>query len=377
MNPCPCFPALNPSTPCSRRLRTAVLALVTTVLLALSATPSPAQSAPGFLPSPVAITSTVPANGDVNPYGVAVVPAGFPGGVLHPGDILVSNFNDNQNLQGTGTTIVRVPPQGASSLFFTSSTQQPGLSGALSILPQGLILVGSLPTLDGTCATVGDGSLLVINSAGQQVQNIADSEFIQGPWGMTVQQGSGGVIYIFIANAISGAITRFDATISSGGLVLQSKTTIASGFQHRCDPASLFDAPAGLAYDVKHDQLFVASSADNAVFTVPQASTRTSDAGTGAIVYQDNQHLHGALLLAVAPNLDLLVSNNDVINQDPNQPSEIVEFTPTGQFVKQLSLDTNLGGTFGLAVEIDGTTSRFAAVDDVQNTLDVWTVPSH
>jgi hypothetical protein len=48
-------------------------------------------------------------NGDVNPYGVAFVPEGFPrGGVLHPGDIIVSNFNDSGNLQGTGTTIVRV-----------------------------------------------------------------------------------------------------------------------------------------------------------------------------------------------------------------------------------------------------------------------------
>src|SRR5947209_3024775 len=55
--------------------------------------------------------STVPANGDVNPYGVAFVPASFPGGgVLNPGDVLVSNFNNSKNLQGTGTTIVRVTP---------------------------------------------------------------------------------------------------------------------------------------------------------------------------------------------------------------------------------------------------------------------------
>ena len=40
--------------------------------------------------------TTVPANGDVNPYGVAFVPPGFPtGGTLSPGDILVSNFNNS------------------------------------------------------------------------------------------------------------------------------------------------------------------------------------------------------------------------------------------------------------------------------------------
>ena len=37
--------------------------------------------------------TTVPANGDVNPYGAAVVPVGFPaGGSLHPGDMLVSKL---------------------------------------------------------------------------------------------------------------------------------------------------------------------------------------------------------------------------------------------------------------------------------------------
>src|ERR1700688_5290239 len=57
-----------------------------------------------FLPGPVRVVSTVPGNGDVNPYGVAFVPPGFPaGGTIRPGDILVSNFNSSANLQGTGT----------------------------------------------------------------------------------------------------------------------------------------------------------------------------------------------------------------------------------------------------------------------------------
>ncbi len=39
----------------------------------------------------------VPGNGDVNPYGVAVVPASK--GKLVAGDVLVSNFNDAANNQ--------------------------------------------------------------------------------------------------------------------------------------------------------------------------------------------------------------------------------------------------------------------------------------
>ena len=66
-----------------------------------------------LLPAPVIVSSTVPLNGDLNPYGVVFVPRDFArSGVLKPGDLLVSNFNNNQNLQGTGTTIVKIVPGG-------------------------------------------------------------------------------------------------------------------------------------------------------------------------------------------------------------------------------------------------------------------------
>ena len=56
-------------------------------------------------------SSTIPENGDLNPYGIAFVPDGFPsGGVISPGDVLVSNFNDIMNCQGRGTTIIQFTP---------------------------------------------------------------------------------------------------------------------------------------------------------------------------------------------------------------------------------------------------------------------------
>jgi hypothetical protein len=58
---------------------------------------------PHLPPTPTFSATAVPANGDLNPYGVAFVPFDFPaGGSLHPGDILVSNFNNSSNLQGSG-----------------------------------------------------------------------------------------------------------------------------------------------------------------------------------------------------------------------------------------------------------------------------------
>jgi hypothetical protein len=66
-----------------------------------------------------------------------------------------------------------------------------------------------------------------------------------------------------------------------------------------------------------------------------------------------------------------------VINSDPNQPSEIVEFTVEGKFVKEISVDPAQGAAFGLAVETMGTTSTFAAVDDATNLFLIWTLKVH
>jgi hypothetical protein len=344
-------------------------------VLLLSVSTLFAQSGPGFLPSPVRVVSTVPANGDVNPYGVAFVPPGFPAGVLNPGDILVSNFNNSQNLQGTGTTIIRIPQSGASTLFFQSPPQHAGLSTALAVLSEGYVMVGSFPTADGTCATAQPGSLLIINSVGQLVGSVANGA-IDGPWDMTIHDFGGGRVDAFVANALSGSISRLNFQVSNSSLSLTSQTIIATGYLHRCDPAALVVAPTGLVYNPKTDTLYVSSTDDNAVYAVSQASARNSDGGRGNLIYQDQTHLHGALAMAQAPNFDLLVSNSDVINQDPNQPSEIVEFTTAGQFVKELPIDPNLGGSFGLNVQTNGATSTFAAVDDNASTLNIWTLPS-
>jgi len=94
------------------------------------------------------------------------------------------------------------------------------------------------------------------------------------------------------------------------------------------------------------------------------------------MIYQDMTHLHGPLDLVLAPNGDLIVANSDGSNADPNQPSEIVEFTPAGKFVSQFSIDTTGGGAFGIAlVNLGGFAVRFAAVDDVTNMLTTWTAP--
>ncbi|WP_353064031.1 hypothetical protein RBB77_22685 [Tunturibacter psychrotolerans] len=307
----------------------------------------------------------------MNPYGVAFISRDFQNGSgpLKSGDILVSNFNNTKNLQGTGTTIVRISKRGTQSVFF-EGTVPLGLSTALGTLQAGLVVVGNFPSTDGTLGTATAGSLLVINNKGKLIQTITSPE-IQGPWDMALVD-HGGKAIAFVSNGLTGTVSRLDFTVNRTGLTLEHSTTIASGYVHRGDPVTFVVSPTGLVYDERGDVLYVASTGDNEVFAVSRASDRASSGGTGRLVYQDNVHLHGPLAMAEAPNGHLLVSNNDGINSDPNQPSEIVEFTKEGTFVKQLSVDPAQGGAFGLAVQNSDDVSTFAAVDDNTATLIVW-----
>jgi hypothetical protein len=368
----------NRTAPARARLRPVVEALEERCLL---------NSAPPIIPNlsatPQLNASTVPANGDVNPYGVAFVPKGFPsGGTLHPGDVLVSNFNNSSNQQGTGTTIVDITPSGTQSLFFEGPSKpgQLGLTTALGVLKHGFVIVGSVPTLDGTANTIqAPGSLLVLDKSGNVVLTLSDSVLLDGPWDLTIND-QGERAQVFVSNVLSGTVTRIDFKIPKHGIPLvKSETQIASGYLTRTDPAALVVGPTGLAYDAKHDILYVASTGDNKIFSIAHAKNRTEDAGMGKLVYADQVHLHGPLGLLLAPNGDLVSAQGDAVNPDPTQPSELVEFTAKGKFVAERPVDSSgqQGGAFGIAVETSHHQITFAAVDDISNTLEVWQINTH
>src|SRR5258706_14434236 len=56
------------------------------------------------------LASTVPSNGDINPYGVAVVPQTT--GTLVAGNLLLSNLYNAPNAQGAGSTNVPAAARG-------------------------------------------------------------------------------------------------------------------------------------------------------------------------------------------------------------------------------------------------------------------------
>ncbi len=322
--------------------------------------------------SPEQTFSTIPPNGDLNPYGVAFVPNDIAsGGVLQPGDVLVSNFNSSSNQQGTGTTIVRFTPQGGQSVFFQGSPGL-GLTTALGVLKSGFVIVGNVPTDQN--GSPQQGSLLIIDSNGNLVTQLSDANLLNGPWDLALND-HGDHAQVFVSNVLSGTITRIDLQIPSGGTpIVTSMTQIASGYSWRPDPNALVVGPTGLAYDVNTGRLYVASTEDNAIYVIPHASAIKTDHGTGNVVVQNDPNLHGPLGLVLAPNGDLVATNGDAINTDPNNLNTLVEFTPDGQFVTKFQLDTGNGGAaFGIALTVNHGQWRFAAIDDNANTVNIWT----
>ena len=339
---------------------------------------SSASAADAFIPKLIN-SSTIPMNGDMNPYGVAFVPEGFPnGGLITAGDVLVSNFNDAHNTQGRGTTIIQLTPSStpaaptAATVFFDSPAF--GLSTALGVLRRGLVLVGNLPTIDGSFGSIGPGSLQVVDRNGHLLQTLVDSNVLNGPWDLAIDD-RGTIAHVFVSNVNTGVVSRLDVTVSASGIKVLKQSIIAKGYTVMPNGPALILGPTGLAFDPLHDVLFVASTADNAIYAIKQAEVRTSPVNLGDLVFAD-QHLRGPLGLKFAPNGHLVAANGDAVNADAAHPSEIVEFTTEGEFIREYNVDASQGGAFGLDTVFDSDGGfNFGAVDDVTNNLTVYRLP--
>jgi hypothetical protein len=356
------------------------------VLLTAASPPGARASGEAFVApfnNVTTLASTVPKNGDVNPYGLAVVRSSV--GRLVAGNALVSNFNNHRNLQGTGSTIVQISPSGSVSLFVSLEPNKLpgtcpgglGLTTALVVLRSGWVIVGSLPTKDGTSATTQAGCLLVIDSGGNVMETISGGP-INGPWDMTAVE-NGSTAILFVTNVLNGTVAASPATVNEGTVlrialsipasgvpVVDSEVVIGSGFPERTDPAALVAGPTGVGL-AGDGTLYVADSVANRIAAIPNAlHRRTSSNGT---TVSANGALNAPLGLAIAPNGDIVTVNGG----DGN----LVETTPAGVQVAVKMLDTspappgpNGNGTlFGVA--IDRGENGVLFVDDGTNTLNL------
>lgn len=321
------------------------------------------------------IASTVPANGDINPYGIVRVSEST--GRLRAGNLLISNFNDKANKQGTGTTIVQISPAGKRSLFATiSASSLPGecpggvgLTTALSLLPGGDVVVGSLPTTNGKSATAKVGCLIVLDSKGKPLSTISGPK-IGGPWDMTTTS-KGNESTLFVSNALIGGPTtgvqknstvlRIDLqTAPNAAPKVLSEQVIAEGISRRVDPEALVIGPTGLAL-AKNGTLYLADTLSNRIAAIPEALTRTSAVMGGGTTVTNGGKLRQPLGLALAPNGDILTANAGNGN--------IVETTPAGMqlLARTADKETGAGSLFGLLVSPNGKGVFY--VDDGDNTL--------
>jgi hypothetical protein len=327
------------------------------------------------------VGSTVPSNGDLNPYGIVNVATSA--GKLVAGDILISNFNNagsppTGNLQGTGSTIVQLTPSGHLSLFAQikpadlppgSCPGGVGLTTALAILPQGYVVVGSLPTTNGMAATAQAGCLIVLNSSGHPVETISGTP-INGPWDMTsVAQGQNATL--FVTNVLNGTVASGEKPVDEGTVVrirvhirnnhppkVGPPTVIANGFPERTDPAALVIGPTGVALG-EEGILYVADTLGNRIAAVPNALDRQTPLGAGGTTVALGGYLNNPLGMALAPNGDVLTANaND---------GNIVETTPAGAEFQPVDTGAGGGGLFGLTVA--PSFKGVYLVDDAENTL--------
>ena len=336
------------------------------------------------------LASTVADNGDLNPYAVVVAPVSA--GKIQKDDVLVDNFNNLSNLQGTGTTIIDFNPATRQTALFAQIPQKlaqcpggVGLSTAMTMLKSGWVIVGSTPSTDGTTKTKGDGCMLVLDPNGKLVATWSGPT-INDPWGDMAVLDNGSTATLFISMAGFGVpapdvldpatkypvivrkatVLRLELSIPDGKPpVLASQTVVGDGFAQRADRDNFLFGPTGLALDTD-GTLYVTDGLDNSISAIPDALKRTDSAGVGRVVTKDNL-LAWPLAMTWTPQRHLLVCNG--------KDGRVVELDPaTGKQIYAQWIDPDQaqsppgnGDLFGLAMKPDG--SGFYYVEDDMNTL--------
>jgi hypothetical protein len=302
--------------------------------------------------------------------------------------VLVDNFNNVSNLQGTGTTIVDCDPSTKKTTVFARLPPYPGgvgLTTAMTMLQSGWVIVGNTPSLDGTCRTKGDGCLFVLDPNGRLAATWTGPN-INGPWGnmAVIDRGTSATLFVSMAGfdvpgpevrdpktgypvtVKKATVLRIELSIPEGQPpVITGQTVIADGFGQRADKDSFLIGPTGLALG-PDNTLYVSDALGNRIAAVADAATRTTSAGTGRTVTEGGL-LRRPLALVLAPQGHLLVCNalnGQVVEADPATGKQLY-----AQWIDadQAQSPPGNGDLFGIAMTPDG--KGFYYVEDDMNTI--------
>ncbi len=316
------------------------------------------------------IGSTVPANGDQNPYGLDVAKA--TAGKIQRGDLVVCNFNDSANVQGTGTTIVALHPHPGSTSLLVA--QDPSLLGCteVALSPNDVIWASAFAANDNPLVSPG-GVVLTTLPGGPW----------HGPFGQTFAPHATpfGSASFYESNASDGSIVRIN--INPGPTF--TFDVIATGFPvNNGVPGSIL-GPSGLQYDEKHDRLYIVDGTNNALYafrhvsTIPAGGITISGGGT---TFSGPFHRRVRLIFSGAPLngpiSSALFSNGHLAlgnTLDPNGKNLMVEIAPCGRVLDVKNVDTGVAGAiFGMVAtgrDLDDTKLYFN--DDNANAVEVLT----
>ena len=314
---------------------------------------------------------------DVNPYGLDI--AKVTAGKIAAGDLIVCDFNNPGNVQGTGTEIVTLHPQvGATPQLLVKDHTLMGCN-ALAAAPTGSIWAAAFKANDNPIVK-SDGTIL--------------TAFTNGPWNHPFGEtfapplNQNSVPEFYVSNAGDGSIVRVSVIASQN--ILQPCTLATCTFEftviarnfpvNHGKPGSIL-APSGLNYQPNGDRLYIVDGTNNALYAIDNVSNVGTDGiEVNGLTFSGPDAASAHVIFSGAPlngpiSSALLFNGNIVLGNtlDPDGKNLMVEISPTGSLLAVKNVDTGAAGAlFGMVVTgTSAATTKLYFNDDNDNTVKV------
>jgi hypothetical protein len=325
------------------------------------------------------IASTIdPVTGDINPYGVAIVPV--TSGKLVAGDVLVSDFASFAGTPGAGSSIVQINPLTGQVSDFAHGGALTG-PDSIAFNPKGIVWAGDFGPASGGTFSGADANVAVVAAAGSVVATFdaatTGKPVFNSVWGQAFGANPAGKVSFYWTNAgesrYSGQVWRLDPNPSGAGngQPLNATYTLLSTLPAGGTTAATAAGPQGMVYDEATGTLYVADDADNAIYAIPHASAATG--WTRPRLILRGGPLHAPQGITMNPGTGRLFVVNGAGNND------LIELSARGRVygVRNLAPDEPAGALFGLTFDQAASAGRSTVlyyVNDDENSLHMLTI---